>query len=89
MATDNWIVNNLAGEEWGLIKRLIFDAATNQINYADVVVINSGHVARLPWDSFEIRNEGITLGMPEAQVTTTGMTGTETTVGDISMDVWP
>ena len=32
MATDNWIVNNLAGEEWGLIKRLIFDAATNQIN---------------------------------------------------------
>lgn len=89
MATDNWIVNNLAGEEWGLIKRLIFDAATNQINYADVVVINSGHVARLPWDSFEIRNEGITLGMPEAQVTATGMTGTETAVGDISMDVWP
>lgn len=88
MATDNWIVNNLAGEEWGLIKRLIFDAATNQINYADVVVINSGHVARLPWDSFEIRNEGITLGMPEAQVAT-GMTGTETAVGDISMDVWP
>lgn len=90
MATDNWIVSNLAGEEWGLIKRLILDSTTRQINFADVVVIHTGHIARIPWDSFEIRNEGITLGMSEAQVAASGIRVPEVAGVDVvSMDVWP
>lgn len=90
MATDNWVVNNLAGEEWGLIKRLIFDSATRQINYADVVIVHSGHIARIPWDSFEMRDEAITLRVSEAQVAA-GKTGAPEAIGGqgIPMDVWP
>ncbi|MEK6802024.1 MAG: hypothetical protein AABZ34_05070 [Nitrospirota bacterium] len=69
MSSDHWIVSNRAGEEWGLIRRLIFDSVTRQISFADVVVIQTGHVARIPWEGFEIRPEGIMLGVAEAQVT--------------------
>ena len=68
MGTDNWIVNNRAGEEWGLISALILDSVTRQINYVDLVVIHTGHVARLPWDNFEIRHRGHHLGISEALV---------------------
>ena len=90
MGTDNWIVNNREGEEWGLIKRLILDSVTRQINYVDVVVIHTGHVARIPWDNFEIGHKGITLGMCEAQVAANGTRTSEATDGEVvSMDVWP
>lgn len=90
MGSDQWIVSNRAGEEWGLITRLILDTVTRQINYADVVVIQTGHVARIPWDGFEIRDQGITLGMPEAQVVAGIAGGAENTVAQgVAMDVWP
>lgn len=94
MGTDSWVVNNREGEEWGLIKRLILDSATRQINYVDVVVIHTGHVARIPWDNFEIGNEGITLGMSEAQAVANGIRSSEAVGGEVvskvvSMDVWP
>ena len=42
---------------------------TRQINYVDLVVIHTGHVARLPWDNFEYRHRGgLLLGLSEAQV---------------------
>lgn len=90
MATDNWIVNNLAGEEWGLVKRLIFDSAMKQISYADVVIVHTGHIARIPWDSFEMRGDVLTLRMSEAQVAANG-TETPEAVAEqvVSMDVWP
>ncbi|MCS6297404.1 MAG: hypothetical protein H8K09_14320 [Nitrospira sp.] len=90
MGSDQWIVSNRAGEQWGLITRLILDTVTRQINYADVVVIQTGHVARIPWDGFEIRDQGITLGMPEAQVVVGTAAGSESRVADgVAMDVWP
>ncbi|HNA28351.1 MAG TPA: hypothetical protein PLI01_16205 [Nitrospira sp.] len=90
MGRDKWIVNNRAGEEWGLITRLILNSVTRQISYADVVVIQTGHVARIPWDGFEIREQGIILGMPETQVAVGNMVGPEISVGEgVAMDVWP
>ncbi len=90
MGSDKWIVNNRAGEEWGLITRLILDSVTRQISYVDVVVIQSGHVARVPWDGFEIRDQGITLGMPETQVVIENGAGTQAVVDEgVAMDVWP
>ncbi len=90
MGAQNWIVKNGVGHEWGLIRRLVINSGTRQINFADVFVINLGHIARIPWDSFEIRNEGISLRMPEAQVVTSGISAVE--IGNaevVSMDVWP
>lgn len=90
MGAQNWIVKNGGGHEWGLIRRLVIDSGTRQINFADVFVINLGHITRIPWDSFEIRNEGITLRMSEAQVVTSGISACETANSEIvSMDVWP
>jgi hypothetical protein len=90
MGTDNWIVNNRAGEEWGLIKRLILDSATRQINFADVVVIHTGQLARIPWDSFEIRQEGITLGMCETQAAAHAMRSPDVPgAGNVSLNVGP
>ncbi len=90
MGTQNWIVKNAGGREWGLIKRLVIDSGTRQINFADVVVIHSGDLIRIPWDSFEVQREGIRLRMTESQVV-----GSDVRVGDdmhggvVSMDVWP
>ena len=90
MGSDQWIVSNRAGEEWGLITRLVLDTVTRQINYADVIVIQTGHVARIPWDGFEIRDQGITLGMSEAQVGAQAAMGAERRVAEgVAMDVWP
>lgn len=90
MGTHNWIVKNGGGHEWGLIKRLVINPGTRQINYADVFVIHSGHIVRFPWDSFEIRKEGIRLRMSEAQVVANGIRTSEAVGGEIvSMDVWP
>ncbi|TXG84962.1 MAG: hypothetical protein E6R14_04735 [Thermomicrobiales bacterium] len=90
MGSDQWIVNNRAGEQWGLITRLILDTATRQINYADVVVIQTGLVARIPWDGFEIRDQGITLDMPEGQAVASSVLSSENRVaGGVAMEVWP
>lgn len=89
MGADNWIVNNRAGEEWGLIKRLILDSVTRQINYVDLVLIHTGHVARLSWDNFEIGSGGITLSLSEAQVAANDVTTSDVAGGGVLMDVWP
>ncbi len=90
MGTDNWIVNNRAGEESGLIKRLILDAVTRQINYVDVVLLHTGHVARLSWDNFEIGHGGITLDLSEAQVVAKEIKSSDAGGGGgVCMDVWP
>jgi hypothetical protein len=90
MAAQNWIVKNGGGLDWGLIKRLVIDSGTRQINYADVFVIHTGHIARIPWDSFEVRNDGITLRISEAHVTAKGIP-TSDVVSDhvVSLNVWP
>ena len=85
--TDKWIVNNLAGEEWGIIKRLIIDSTTRQISYADVVLADSGQLIRLTWESFEVRTEGITLRLPEGQVIGNAMSAGQGRT--VAMDLWP
>ena len=90
MGAQHWIVKNGGGHEWGLIKRLVINSGTRQINYADVFVIHTGHIARIPWDSFDICNEGISLRLSEAQVVASGIRTSEVAGGEVvSVDVWP
>ncbi len=90
MGSDQWIVNNRAGEQWGLITRLILDTVTRQISYADVVVIQTGLVTRIPWNGFEIRDQGIMLDIPEAQAVAGSTMGSDSRVaGVVAMEVWP
>ena len=89
MVAQNWIIKNGGGRDWGLIKRLVIDSGTRQINYADVFVIHTGHIARIPWDSFEICNEVIRLRIPEAHITAQGIPSSETATGDVAINIWP
>ncbi len=90
MGTDKWIVNNVAGEEWGIIKRLILDSATRQISFADVVLADSGQLIRLPWENFEVKTQGITLRLPNGQVVGNAMSAQEGgSARIIAMDLWP
>jgi hypothetical protein len=90
MSTENWIVKTLGGEEWGFVKRLIIDSVTRQISHADVILSETGRLIRIPWESFEVRDEGIRLGIPEGQVNANairpnGVAGADT----VAMEVWP
>ncbi len=90
MGVQSWIVKNGGGSDWGLIKRLVINSGTRQINYADVFVIHTGHIARIPWDSFDIRNEGIMLRISESQAAGKERAASETALGEVvAMDVWP
>ena len=90
MATHTWIVKSGVGTDWGLIKRLIIDQESRQIRFADLVVVHTGEVVRLPWDTFEIHNEEIRLRVSEAQASARGAKASELTAnGAVSMDVWP
>jgi hypothetical protein len=90
MGAENWVVKNGGGSDWGLIKRLVINSGTRQIKFVDVFVIHTGHIARIPWDSFDVRNEGITLRVPEAHVAAKRITPADTAMGEVvSMDVWP
>jgi hypothetical protein len=90
MGSDKWIVNNTAGEEWGIMKRLIIDSTTRQISYADVVLADSGELIRLPWKAFQVRSHGITLRIDEGQVIETATSVQQTTTSaTVVMDLWP
>jgi hypothetical protein len=90
MSTENWIVNSLGGEEWGFIKRLIINSATRQISHADVILSETGRLIRIPWESFEVRDEGISLCMPEGQVNTNARRPSGVGLADtVAMEVWP
>ncbi len=90
MGAQTWIVKNGLGSDWGLIKRLVINSGTRQINYADVFVIHTGHIARIPWDNFDVRNEGIMLRIAESQIVTNGITTPETPPDEVvSINVWP
>lgn len=90
MGTETWIVRGHEGNEWGLIKRLILDSTTKQISYADVVLTDTGQLIRLPWENFDVEEQGITLRISEGQVD-----GVATRVWDtrmpksVAMDLWP
>ena len=68
MRTENWIVKTLDGQEWGFVKRLIINSVTRQISHADVILSETGRLIRIPWESIEVRDDGIYLKMPEGQM---------------------
>lgn len=90
MNMETWIVTTRMGEEWGCIKRLILDSATKQISHADVVVAGTGDIIRIPWDKFEIQEEGFRLTSAHRDVEALG--GGRATLkptGAVAMDLWP
>ncbi len=90
MSTESWIVKTLGGDEWGFVKRLIINSVTRQISHADVIVAATGRLIRLPWDSFDVRTEGIKLRIPEGQAQVGGRKPSEAKLGDtVSMELWP
>jgi hypothetical protein len=89
MGAENWILKTQNGEEWGLIKRLIIDSATRQISYADVIVMETGRLVRIPWDSVLVQREGITLSAPEKHIQAPTVSTHGTRPADtLAMEVW-
>ena len=68
-----WIVKKRSGEIWGRIRRVIIDPATRQIVSVDVVLDDTGRLVRVPWVSFEMKNEDIMLRTSDGEVNTTVM----------------
>ena len=90
MSTENWIVKTLGGEEWGFVKRLIIDSVTRQISHADITLSETGRLIRIPWESFEVRDEGIILSMPEGQVNENAIRPSDVGLAHtVAMEVWP
>jgi hypothetical protein len=90
MDVQQWMVKKPGGEEWGLIKRLIIDSSTRQISFADVSLVESGGVVRVPWESFDVRDELITLTIPEAMVNKSMViTSSMRLANSVTMEVWP
>lgn len=90
MSTENWIVKTLGGEEWGFVKRLIIDSVTKQISHADVILSHTGRLIRIPWENFEVRDEGIKLSVPEGQADANAVRSGGVGLADtVAMEVWP
>jgi hypothetical protein len=90
MSTETWVVTTLSGEEWGFVKRLIIDSVTRQISHADVILSDTGRLIRIPWENFEVRDEGIKLSMPEGQVNANAIRPNGVGyAGSVAMEVWP
>ena len=90
MSTEKWIVKTLGGEEWGFVKRLIINSVTRQISHADVILSETGRLIRIPWESFEVRDEGIILSVPEGQVNVNAIRQRKVGLANtVAMKVWP
>lgn len=90
MRTESWIVKTLGGAEWGFVKRLIIDSVTRQISHADVILSETGRLIRIPWENFEVRDEGIILSMPEGQVSANAIRPSGVGLANtVAMEVWP
>jgi len=61
MYTEDWVVKKPGGEEWGSIRNLIIDSNSRELSYADIAVIQTNQVVRLPWAAMEVTHEGIFL----------------------------
>ena len=90
MSIDNWVVRTLEGEEWGFIKRLILDSVTRQIRHADVVIVGTGKIVRIPWERFLLQQEHIKLGADHREMNVTSLESSEGELAHtMGMDVWP
>lgn len=90
MSAEHWIVRKPSGEEWGIIRRLIIDSTTRQITSVVVILGESGRNIQVPWESFTVQKEWITLSVPEGRVNTPAMDTSRSGLGEtVTMDVWP
>ena len=90
MSTEIWMIKTPGGEEWGFVKRLIIDSVTRQISHADVILSETGRLIRIPWENFEMRDEGIILNMPEGQVNANAVRPNGVGLAHtVAMEVWP
>jgi len=90
MSSESWIVRTVGGEEWGFVKRLILDSVTKQISHADVVLSQTGRLMRIPWESFEVQNDGIKLGISERQAYANSARPRDMGMTEaVAMEVWP
>ena len=89
MSTENWIVKKQNGEEWGLIKRLIIESATKQISSADVIVMDTGRLVRVSWDSLLVETGGIIITNCDGHLDSRSLTthGARPS-GTVAMEVW-
>ena len=51
-----------------MIRRLVIDPITKQIVFADLELIDTGRLVRVPWDHFECTSHDIVLNRSEADV---------------------
>jgi hypothetical protein len=61
MALENWTVKNRSGEQLGIIRKLIIDPRTRQIAYADVALLPTGSLVRVPWSDLKVERDTIIL----------------------------
>jgi hypothetical protein len=89
MGAEHWVVKNQNGEEWGLIKRLIIESATKQISYADVILMETGRLIRISWDTLLVQTGGIMLNTAEADIKPRSVAppGARSTEA-VTMEVW-
>ena len=67
----HWIVKTRSGAIWGTIQRVIIDSVSRQIACVDVVLDDTDQFIRVPWTSFEMKDDNIVLGAPETDIHTT------------------
>ena len=90
MSIDSWVVRTLEGEEWGFIKRLIMDSVTRQIRHADVVIVDTGKIVRIPWERFQLKQEDIRLAADHRELNASSLESSKGELAEtMAMDVWP
>lgn len=85
MYTEDWVVKEPGGEEWGSIRNLIIDSKSRQLSYADVAVIQTNQVVRLPWTDIDVTPEGIFLKRTHTPLVNTAPSSSNPT----SLDILP
>jgi len=61
-----------------------------ELGLADVILSETGRLVRIPRESFEVRDEGIILSMPEGQVNANAIRPSGVGLADtVAMEVWP
>jgi|SRR6476469_9017054 hypothetical protein len=64
MNSGSWAVKTSGGEDFGQITKLIIDATTRQVSYAEVALADGNHMVRVPWKDLEVKHDGIFLRVP-------------------------
>jgi hypothetical protein len=69
MAFESWIVTNRAGERIGVVRKLVLDSRTGRVTHAEVALLPSDVVVRMPWNVLELGRDGLILESMEQLAT--------------------